>query len=43
LAPEAIAAAAGWPDDPDRATRIAAGLVAEGLARRDEAGVLRLA
>jgi A/G-specific adenine glycosylase len=27
-----VAAAAGWPDDPDRAARVAAGLVADGLA-----------
>jgi A/G-specific adenine glycosylase len=29
----ALAAAAGWPDDPERAGRIADGLVADGLAR----------
>lgn len=29
-----LAAAAGWPDDPGRAERIAAALVAEGLAQR---------
>ena len=27
-----LAAAAGWPDDPERARRVAAGLVADGLA-----------
>jgi A/G-specific adenine glycosylase len=27
-----VAATAGWPDDPDRATRVAASLVADGLA-----------
>lgn len=27
-----VAAAAGWPDDPERAERVAAGLVADGLA-----------
>jgi len=27
-----LAEAAGWPDDPDRAARVAAGLVADGLA-----------
>ncbi|MGH9151435.1 MAG: A/G-specific adenine glycosylase, partial [Acidimicrobiales bacterium] len=27
-----VAAAAGWPDDPDRARRVAATLVADGLA-----------
>ena len=29
-----LAAAAGWPDDPDRAARVADGLVADGLAAR---------
>jgi len=29
---EGLAAATGWPDDPDRAARVAAGLVADGLA-----------
>jgi A/G-specific adenine glycosylase len=33
LPPPALAAAAGWPDDPDRAARAAASLVADGLAR----------
>jgi A/G-specific adenine glycosylase len=28
----AVPASAGWPDDPDRATRVVAGLVADGLA-----------
>ncbi len=37
-----VAAAAGWPDDPERAGRVAAGLVAEGLVARDGAGTLRL-
>ena len=36
-----VAGAAGWPDEPERAARVAAGLVAEGLAAAD-AGVLRL-
>ena len=27
-----VAVAAGWPDDPQRAERVAAGLVADGLA-----------
>ena len=31
LAADGVAAAAGWPDDPARAARIAAALVAEGL------------
>ena len=34
-----LAAAAGWPDDADRARRVAAALVAEGLAVREEAGL----
>jgi A/G-specific adenine glycosylase len=42
IRPEQLAAAAGWQADPDRATRIAADLVAEGLASRDEHGGLRL-
>ena len=32
---ERIAVVAGWPDDPARAARVAAGLVADGLAVRD--------
>jgi A/G-specific adenine glycosylase len=35
LAGAALAVAAGWPDDPDRAGRAAASLVADGLARWD--------
>jgi A/G-specific adenine glycosylase len=35
LAAEEVAAAAGWPDDPARARRAVAGLVADGLARWD--------
>jgi hypothetical protein len=40
--PDQLATAAGWPDDPDRAARIADGLVDEGLVARDRLGVLRL-
>lgn len=36
--PAGLAAAMGWPDDPDRAERVAATLVADGLAIRDDAG-----
>lgn len=36
-----VAAAAGWPDDPERARRIAEGLVADGLAD-DDGSVLHL-
>ncbi|MGH9282103.1 MAG: A/G-specific adenine glycosylase [Acidimicrobiales bacterium] len=36
-----LAAVMGWPDDPARAQRVAAGLVADGLARAGE-GELRL-
>jgi hypothetical protein len=36
-----VAAAAGWPDAPDRAERAATALVADGLARLD-GGVLTL-
>jgi len=42
VAPGAVAAAAGWPDDPGRAARVADGLVVEGLAVRDGTGTLRL-
>ena len=38
----ALPEAAGWPDDPARAARIADGLVADGLAVRDRTGTLRL-
>jgi len=37
-----VAVAAGWPDDPVRADRVADGLVAEGLAVRDRSGALHL-
>jgi A/G-specific adenine glycosylase len=37
-----LAAAAGWPDDPARARRIAAAMVAEGIAVRGRSGALRL-
>jgi A/G-specific adenine glycosylase len=40
--PDRVAEAAGWPDDPDRAARVAGDLVAEGLAVRDRSGVLHL-
>ncbi len=40
--PDRLAAAAGWPDDPGRAGRIADALVGEGLAVRDAGGTLRL-
>jgi A/G-specific adenine glycosylase len=33
--PAGLAAAMGWPDDPDRARRVAATLVSDGLAVRD--------
>lgn len=42
LPAEALASAAGWPDDTDRAHRIADRLVAEGLAVRDGIGTMRL-
>jgi len=38
----ALAAAAGWPDDPGRAGRAAAGLVADGLARWADPSTLTL-
>jgi len=37
-----LADAAGWPDDPARARRVADALVDEGLAVRDGTGTLRL-
>jgi hypothetical protein len=36
-----LAMASGWPSDPDRACRVAATLVADGLAREAD-GSLRL-
>jgi A/G-specific adenine glycosylase len=42
LAPGALAAAAGWPENPQRALRVATTLVDDGLARWD-GGRLRLA
>lgn len=32
----------GWPDDPERTARVAAGVVADGLAEADEAGTHHL-
>jgi len=37
-----VARAAGWPDDPERAERVAATLVTDGLATVDDDGTLRL-
>jgi A/G-specific adenine glycosylase len=37
-----VAPASGWPDDPERADRVVAALVADGLAVWDGSGVLRL-
>jgi A/G-specific adenine glycosylase len=34
--------AAGWPDDPDRVTRVVTGLVEDGLVAQDRDGTLRL-
>lgn len=42
LPPAALATAAGWPDDPARARRVAGALVTEGLAVRDAGGLLQL-
>jgi A/G-specific adenine glycosylase len=42
VAGDGVAAAAGWPDDPARASQVADRLVAEGLAVRDRVGTLRL-
>jgi A/G-specific adenine glycosylase len=37
-----VAAACGWPDDPERAARVVSGLVEEGLVVADRSGGLRL-
>jgi hypothetical protein len=42
VAVDQVPLAMGWPDDPDRARRVAAGLVADGLAAVDADGTLRL-
>jgi A/G-specific adenine glycosylase len=42
IAPAHLAEAAGWPDDPDRAERVALGLIGEGLVVRDGTGTLSL-
>jgi A/G-specific adenine glycosylase len=42
VAPADLATAAGWPDDPDRADRVARTLVADGLASIGRDGTLRL-
>ena len=42
LAATEVLAATGWPDQPDRARRVAASLVADGLAVTVEGGRLRL-
>jgi A/G-specific adenine glycosylase len=39
LADDALAAAMGWPDDPARAARVAASVVADGLAVRTPTGL----
>ncbi|MCU1352265.1 MAG: hypothetical protein JWM05_1474, partial [Acidimicrobiales bacterium] len=38
-----VAAAMGWPEDPERATRVAATLLADGLAEVAADGAWRLA
>jgi A/G-specific adenine glycosylase len=40
--PRRLRAACGWPDDPERARRVADALVADGLARRGPGNVLVL-
>ena len=42
LAAGAVAVAAGWPGDEDRAARVVSGLVADGLVERELDGTLRL-
>jgi len=43
VAPAALATVMGWPADPERAERVAATLVVDGLAVRDRDGAVRLA
>jgi A/G-specific adenine glycosylase len=38
VAHDALAAAMGWPEDPARAARVAASVVADGLAVRTASG-----
>jgi A/G-specific adenine glycosylase len=42
VAPRRLAQACGWPEDADRARRVADSLVSEGLARRGRGGVVML-
>jgi hypothetical protein len=42
VAPGELPAVMGWPTDEDRARRVAAGIVADGLATVDHAGVHHL-
>ena len=42
VAPADLPRVMGWPDDPDRVARVAASVVADGLATVDGAGVHRL-
>jgi A/G-specific adenine glycosylase len=42
VAPRTLAAACGWPDDLDRARRVADDLVSEGLVRRGPGGMMML-
>lgn len=42
LDPAEVAVAAGWPEEPERARRVVAGLVADGLVEVGADGVLRL-
>jgi A/G-specific adenine glycosylase len=39
VAPDEVAARCGWPDDPERAARVAAQLIAEGFAASTPAGL----
>ncbi len=42
ISADSVAVAARWPDEPPRAARVAAGLVAEGLVVADPSGTLSL-
>ena len=43
IAPDQLGEMAGWPDDRARAVRVAEGLVADGVLRRDLTGNYLLA
>jgi hypothetical protein len=42
VAPARLPEVMGWPDDPARATRVAATLMEDGLAEQDGTGTMHL-